>query len=118
MFKYSDVIINRKKVVARFAYTHCIVSSLLFWFSTLNQEVLYKLMKASLPNNCSDLKTSCGVGPTFWREPVFKSNSTCMMSIICQCTKVSPLTESLSSFTAYLYPFSIEFNILVGNNIS
>ena len=45
MFKYSDVIVNRKKVVARFAYTHCIVSSLLFWFSTLGQEVIYKLLK-------------------------------------------------------------------------
>ena len=111
MFKYSDVIVNRKKVVARFAYTHCIVSSLLFWFSTLGQEVIYKLIKT---HKCSDLTTSCTMGPKSWKGPAFKSNSTCMMSILCQCTKVSPITESLSSFTTYLYPFSIEFNILVG----
>ncbi|GFG38718.1 hypothetical protein Cfor_00329, partial [Coptotermes formosanus] len=43
IFKYSNVIINRCKVLARFALMHCIASSLCFWIWTILRETLDSL---------------------------------------------------------------------------
>ena len=43
MFKYSNVIVNRSKQVARFAFMHCIASSIVFWVSTIINEIMDEL---------------------------------------------------------------------------
>lgn len=43
MFKYSNVIVNRKKELARFAFMHCIASSIVFWVSCIINEIMDEL---------------------------------------------------------------------------
>ncbi|XP_021939628.1 uncharacterized protein LOC110839581 [Zootermopsis nevadensis] len=55
IFKYSNVIINRCKELARFALMHCIASSLCFWIWTILRETLDSLNSyAKYDDNADD----------------------------------------------------------------
>ena len=44
IFKYSNVIVNRSKRLAKLAFMHCIVSSLCFWLSGIINETRQSLV--------------------------------------------------------------------------
>ena len=47
-------------------------------------------------------------------EPVFSFNVDCLLARECMCTYDNHAANSIFEFGPYLYPFSIEFSILVG----
>ena len=112
IFKYFDVVINRNKMMARVAYIHCLTSSILFWFSYIEKEIMHKIVKEKFPE-CPRWDTTC---PDYQTGPVGNASFTCITSILCNCSKLSPLTESLSESAAYLLPFSLEYSVLVGTD--
>ena len=44
IIKYSNLIVNRSKGLARFAFMHCIASSLCSWISTIVSEITDELV--------------------------------------------------------------------------
>ena len=40
IYKFGNVIVNKNKAVARFAFMHCIGASLCFWIYTIKNETL------------------------------------------------------------------------------
>ena len=45
LFKYGNVIVNKNKWLARFAFAHCMSSSLSFWINTVISETLDAIVK-------------------------------------------------------------------------
>ena len=113
IFKYFDVVINRNKMMARVAYIHCLTSSILFWFSYIEKEIMHKIVKEKFPICPRWDDATC---PDYQTGPVGNASFTCITSILCNCSKLSPLTESLSESAAYLLPFSLEYCVLVGTD--
>ena len=40
IYKFGNVIVNKNKILARFAFMHCIGASLCFWIYTIKNETL------------------------------------------------------------------------------
>ncbi|TRY73189.1 hypothetical protein TCAL_00941, partial [Tigriopus californicus] len=137
LFKYSNVIVNKSRVLARFAFMHCIAASLCFWIFTIVQETVDTIVsKEYFPT-----KTKCysdDKSPTFfgnWRDAddgvavlCYKVNNTCgetresqgldfdvecKLSEMCECADNNDIAKYIFQLGPYLYPFSIEFNILI-----
>ena len=80
IYKFGNVIVNKNKILARFAFMHCIGASLCFWIYTIKNETLdsyiekfyHHAVSGSCHNNSSDehadnMKRS-GY-PDFWDDP-------------------------------------------------
>ena len=52
-----------------------------------------------------------------YEDASFDLNIDCYISRMCACYDENTQIKALFEFTPYLYPFSIEFNILVGKMI-
>ena len=56
IYKFGNVIVNKNKILARFAFMHCIGSSLCFWIYTIKNETLdsyiEKYFKHKREENC------------------------------------------------------------------
>ena len=48
IFKYSNVIVNRSKRLAKLAFMHCIVSSLCFWLNGIVNETRQSLVNHAI----------------------------------------------------------------------
>ncbi|CAL4093703.1 unnamed protein product, partial [Meganyctiphanes norvegica] len=108
LFKYSNLIINRWLFVSRFGLMHCIATSLCFWVYMIYEEILYALTyhvhdehaPIILPEPIHLREASAETGPT-WEIQSFSCNVT-----------NSTLEETITSFSPFLYPLAVEFNLL------
>ncbi|XP_042219154.1 proton channel OtopLc-like isoform X3 [Homarus americanus] len=131
IFKYSNLIINRRLVLSRFGIMHCIASSLCFWIYTILQETLQAifLKKSSEKNYSSDTTTAAqlisGGGDEDDSDEMedddtqqyvgrkFTAAAASSWSINYGCEKDTHLSSMINATTPYLFPFSIEFSILM-----
>ncbi|ROT83518.1 proton channel OtopLc isoform X8 [Penaeus vannamei] len=132
IFKYSNLIINRRKVLSRFGLMHCIGASLCYWIYTILQETLQAIfMKKSYANkdnySTDGSSTAALYGSTGYDDDSDEvddddshhfsgtklSASSSAWSINYGCEKDTNLSDMINYTTPYLYPFSIEFNILM-----
>ena len=113
IFKFSRVIVNRSKKLARFAFMHCIASALCYWIGTIINETLDSEVKNAIDESSNECKN-----PYFECKPDGKGNFDleidCLTSTLCFCSRNDDFLKSLADISSYFYPFSIEFNILVG----
>ncbi|XP_045624469.1 proton channel OtopLc isoform X3 [Procambarus clarkii] len=129
IFKYSNLIINRRLVLSRFGIMHCIASSLCFWIYTILQETLQAifLKKLSEKSNAEASAAAKLVTPgdeddsdemdeddlsNFTGRKISAASAT-TWSINYGCEKDTHLSSMINTTTPYLYPFSIEFSILM-----
>lgn len=137
VFKYSNLIINRRKLLSRFGLMHCIAASLCFWVYAILQETLQaiyaKKSSEDYGNYSSIASTSTTLAPSYARDDDDDSDEddddddkfgfgknaysgkavTATWNINYGCEKTTDLTEMINYTTPYLYPFSIEYNILI-----
>ncbi|XP_067122611.1 proton channel OtopLc-like [Centruroides vittatus] len=107
LFKYSNIVINRHKALARFGLMHVIATCLCFWFNTIVEDTheYYQhkqTLKYGLRINASLLDISSEVleNTTDHEKTIFCAGKTVLSTWALQA---SP----------YLYPFTIEFNLLL-----
>jgi len=55
IFKYSNVIVNRSKRLAKVAFMHCIVSSLCFWLNGIINETRQSLVNHAINHHSGEL---------------------------------------------------------------
>jgi len=135
VFKFSNLIINRNKLIARFGLMHCIAASLCFWIYAIMQETLQaiyaKKAKAAgyynvttttmsprtlLKYDDDDDDDSDEMFDTMKKYKSMEKADTygsAQWNINFGCEKSTPLTNMINYTTPYLYPFSIEYNILI-----
>ncbi|CAL4079786.1 unnamed protein product, partial [Meganyctiphanes norvegica] len=128
IFKYSNLIINRRRTLSRFGLMHCISSSLCFWFYAILQETLLALFskkkKDAYGDNATTYAPPSAYGSSAYNKaldddeedyPVYSGTKIAKTawSINYGCEKTTDLTKMINLTTPYLYPFTIEFNILI-----
>lgn len=108
MFKYSNIVINRFVGFAQFGILHCIATSLSFWFSTIVDDAYGDFVEVSL--SVEDdygrhrlLSNLTDVG--HWDRGNFTDRSSCSAADLFSPAYLAPMP--------YLYPFTIEFNLLL-----
>lgn len=113
IFKYSNVIVNRSKKLARIAFIHCLASSLCFWIYTIFHETVDYIVEDNLGKEC-DIKHPRDV--CLKNSSRFEMEMDCFYAITARCIKLNNDTSVETIFNnviPYLYPFSIEFSIMV-----
>ncbi|XP_029708390.1 proton channel OtopLc [Aedes albopictus] len=92
-WKYANVVINHYRGLARFGLMHAIGTALAFWVYTIVREthVAIRIKQASKESNVVE------IDKTSWEF----------------CPGPEELNNILTTFSPYLYPFVIEFNILI-----
>ncbi|KAI8440151.1 hypothetical protein MSG28_001547 [Choristoneura fumiferana] len=116
VFKYSNVIILRAKGLACYAFMHIIGSSLCFWVSTIVRETVLALTiyaytqygpGGPYERNETDTKS--------WTTVSTEQNRMFDISGLYneECVGSTTIMGVIESFSPYLYPFSVEFNILI-----
>ncbi|XP_077292403.1 proton channel OtopLc-like isoform X2 [Arctopsyche grandis] len=116
IFKYSNVIIIKCKELGRFALMHCIASSLCFWVWTIIREIMESLtvyakkkaQKGDYGNSSEEVKMLKSAQP--W-DPKFRFNISTLADDV--CLSVHEFDNIIESVFPYLYPFTIEFSILI-----
>ncbi|XP_046679079.1 LOW QUALITY PROTEIN: proton channel OtopLc-like [Homalodisca vitripennis] len=115
IFKYSNVIINHNQELARFAMMHCIAASLCFWVWTILRETIDSLHHAD-----PDLRGWEHISPYALPFTTYHIQTSDFMSVLnvtsingLSCRGPTQLSEVFESFSPYLYPFTIEYSILV-----
>ncbi|GBP35858.1 Proton channel OtopLc [Eumeta japonica] len=114
IFKYSNVIILRWQALARFGFMHYIGSSLCFWVWVIVRETLLALTmyaQSQYGNNTygsseahvQTYKRSIPGNRIFDVSGLYNEN----------CIGSSTVTAIFQNVSPYLYPFSVEFNILI-----
>ncbi|XP_071036046.1 proton channel OtopLc isoform X2 [Parasteatoda tepidariorum] len=109
VFKYSNIIINRHKVLACFALMHIMASCLCFWFGTILEEALEEYHHDENDVTIEDLKKNA-------TQLIFSDTSICSRSAnnsYCICSATAILSVNNVQAIPYLFPFAIEFNILL-----
>lgn len=128
-FSHPQLIINRRKVFARFGIMHCIASSLCFWVFTIMQETLQAIFMKSKDKSynysgtteaypkysmLNDLNDDDSIENDIVKyAPKKASASSSSWTINYGCENDTHLSSMINATTPYLYPFSIEFNILM-----
>ncbi|XP_056639101.1 proton channel OtopLc-like [Diorhabda sublineata] len=100
IFKYSNVIINKSTVLCRFGIMHCLSSSICFWLWTIAREVLEAL---SSKETSTETTTTNSV-----EDPVMTFRRFTQV-----CDYSGTWKNIFNIFSPYLYPFSVEFSILI-----
>ncbi|XP_066948302.1 proton channel OtopLc-like [Macrobrachium rosenbergii] len=109
IFKFSNVIINHRLYISHFGLMHCIGASLCFWVYNILQETFQSLSikdPSDSGKNSSHLVTAAYTfvyGDT--KEKTWNFHFT--------CDDHNQLSDTINHLTPYLFPFSIEYNILM-----
>uniref|UniRef100_A0A1B0DEM1 Otopetrin n=1 Tax=Phlebotomus papatasi TaxID=29031 RepID=A0A1B0DEM1_PHLPP len=100
VFKYANVIINQARGLARFFLMHAIGTSMAFWVYTIVRETVDAIRLKYLESE---------------NENAAASNATDWISIedALKCPGPEELNSIFRTFSPYLYPFVIEFCILI-----
>ncbi|XP_063616079.1 proton channel OtopLc-like [Cydia splendana] len=112
VFKYSNVIILRNKGLASYAFMHIIGSSLCFWIGTIVRETLVALTIYAYSQygpggpyeNATDYSLASSQQSRFFDVSVLYNK---------ECLGSTAVMGVIESFSPYLYPFTVEFNILI-----
>jgi len=130
LFKYGNVIVNKNKWLARFTFMHCMSCSLSFWVKTLINETLDALVKKYFFHTTSDCEDDHHTAfDAFGSESIssygnyelpecdknntgFINNVICVIETLAQCNEEEN-SHDIFSIAPWLYPFSVEFNILI-----
>lgn len=101
--------------MARFGFMHCIGSGLCFWVHTILRETFDAL--AFYDGNGDEYNDAAGINPKMGNSSTdtIPEKSTRMWTGICDGE--AGMAIIYSQFSPYLYPFSVEFNILMGKYI-
>ncbi|XP_046978888.1 proton channel OtopLc-like [Vanessa cardui] len=112
IFKYSNVHIMRAQSLAHFGFMHMIGSSLCFWISTIVRETVLALTiyagtrygNQTTGNETSPLNLVKDQHQPLWDiSDLYNEN----------CQGAPAITSITENFSPYLYPFGVEFNILI-----
>ncbi|XP_074032261.1 proton channel OtopLc isoform X1 [Leptinotarsa decemlineata] len=126
IFKYSNVIINRHIILARFGVMHCLSSSICFWVWTIFREVL-EALAAKSQNHKHETEEKDEDENSFMSaallEPgnnrtgsplFFQSSNMSLRRFTMICDYQDENMKSIYvDISPYLYPFSVEYSILV-----
>ncbi|XP_073998766.1 proton channel OtopLc-like [Rhodnius prolixus] len=111
IFKYSNVIINRFKVAGRFALMHCIGSNLCFWIWTILRETVDSLYHGEdAPVSLHHLNSHKAMYMTGLENSTEYTSSALILK---KCHGPMQFKIVFETFSPYLYPFTIEYSILV-----
>lgn len=128
IFKYSNLIINRRVILSKFGIMHCIGSSLCFWIYSILQETLQAIFKkkahkeeyldasepyASALYGINDESDEMDDDDHHYTGTKLSNSAASAWSINYGCEKDTRLSDMINYTTPYLFPFSIEFNILM-----
>ena len=134
IYKFGNVIVNKNKALARFAFMHCIGSSLCFWMYTIKNETLdsyiEKYFKHQITTVCEgSTADEHAFNPLFAQSDVDHDPLSCTThnmtglsigrGIQCVvdthhwCLVTDPKSDDIFGVSDWFYPFSIEFSILV-----
>ncbi|XP_047111749.1 proton channel OtopLc-like [Schistocerca piceifrons] len=123
IFKYSNVIINKLQILGRFALMHCIATSICFWMWTIMRETLLALngYNSSSENYISVLESESPVANLFKKlrsvlmdASLESSNNSGVNTFIDPyCSNYTGMSIIYQNVSPYLYPFSIEYSILI-----
>ena len=119
IFRFGNVIVNRNKTLSRFAFIHCISSSLCFWLYSIINETMDALVEKYMMNvkgtSCSEddhVRLPRAVG----QFPICESDNSTEFSIlnniVCDMETRKSCTTGTDAIALFFYPFSIEFSIL------
>ncbi|KAL0883838.1 hypothetical protein ABMA27_015923 [Loxostege sticticalis] len=111
IFKFSNVIILKAQGLAHLALMHIIGSSLCFWISAIVREIVLALTLYA-----NTIYGEGGKNETEVEQEVDAVNARVIdiSGLFNQhCDGSTALTNIQSNFSPYLYPFSVEFNILI-----
>ncbi|XP_037297406.1 proton channel OtopLc-like [Manduca sexta] len=113
IFKYSNVIILRAQGLARFAFMHMIGSSLCFWISAIVRETILALTLYANSVYGDNNETNT----TSETLIMFDNSNNHIIDISDlhnpECIGSQAISSIFENFSPYLYPFSVEFNILI-----
>ena len=115
IFKYSNVIINRSKRLARFCFMHCLSASLCLWIHAIMQETVeYVLDKYVATNHTSGMNGTCADFDNSCMDDRghFELEIGCLIEKTCVCTAKDQTFDAMFAISAYSFPFTIEFGIL------
>ncbi|XP_055587774.1 proton channel OtopLc-like [Uranotaenia lowii] len=97
-WKYSNVVINHYRGLARFGIMHAIGTALAFWVYTIVRETLVAIR----------------IKQSYKDDKVDPENADPQLGLAMMiCPGPNELNAILFTFSPYLYPFVIEFNILI-----
>ncbi|XP_049779687.1 proton channel OtopLc-like [Schistocerca cancellata] len=123
IFKYSNVIINKLQILGRFALMHCIATSICLWMWTIMRETLLALngYNSSSENYISVLESESPVANLFKKlrsvlmdVSLESSNNSGVNTFIDPyCSNYTGMSIIYQNVSPYLYPFSIEYSILI-----
>ena len=118
IFKFGNVIVNKNRSLARFAFMHCLATSLSFWAYTLVNETVDVLVKKKFYyEDCEEGDYDGGHYYGGELHPLYNCTNIgtfeCTLEKRYFCVSSNKMADGLFGVTTFLYPFSIEFNILV-----
>ncbi|CAH0759136.1 unnamed protein product [Diatraea saccharalis] len=111
IFKYSNVIILKLPGLAHITVMHIIGSSLCFWLSAIVRETVLALTlyANSIYGNDTDYNDING-----FSEATYDSRFLDISGLYnSHCAGTTSLMDIIQNISPYLYPFSVEFNILI-----
>jgi len=135
VYKYSNLVINKRPQLAKFGMMHCISASISFWIYTIMQETLQAIyakkkkgdynVTTTTPYPLASLVSLKGGDDSdemfddhameMIKKSIYsvKKYGTDEWNINYGCEQTTELTEMINYTTPYLYPFSIEYNLLI-----
>uniref|UniRef100_A0A6P7FKQ1 Proton channel OtopLc-like n=1 Tax=Diabrotica virgifera virgifera TaxID=50390 RepID=A0A6P7FKQ1_DIAVI len=127
IFKYSNIVINKYTVLARFGIMHLLSSSICFWIWTIMRETLEAIASKKITANKEEMDseetTSKLSEPFALPLSSFALNGLELLRqspdfSLRRFTKICVDNDSFmaviyKNISPYLYPFSVEFSILV-----
>ncbi|CAK1551731.1 unnamed protein product [Leptosia nina] len=108
IFKYCNVLILKAQGLAYFGFMHMIGSSLCFWIFNIVRETIlaltiYAQKKYGNNTNVEEVEDIEVAIARFDLSDLYRQN----------CTGSDVMTTIISNLSPYLYPFGVEFNILI-----
>ena len=119
IFKFGNVIVNKNRALARLSFMHCLATSLSFWAYTLVNETIDVLVKKTFYyDDCDDKHYNQTFAIDDDLHPLYhncsgKDTFSCTLDRRFFCVSSNKMADGLFGAATFLYPFSIEFNILV-----
>nr|XP_049697006.1 proton channel OtopLc [Helicoverpa armigera] len=115
IFKYSNVIVLRAQGLAHFAFMHLIGSSLCFWISAIVRETLLGLTLYANSRYGSADYASESANVTIPEHDKSLDQRFIDVSNLYNpnCNSTAAISSIYENFSPYLYPFNVEFNILI-----
>ncbi|KAH1019495.1 hypothetical protein HUJ04_009305 [Dendroctonus ponderosae] len=105
IFKYSNVIINKKRDFHRFGFMHCLASSLCFWLWTIFRETAEYIQNSHYDDYNATVDAE-DEGASQQRVQIVPLRFTA----VCEHDELNIIYQN---YSPYLYPFSVEYSILV-----